>query len=86
MSVPDPLACEAKLGLISGDVRQIRPGREYCVTVAGIRLRFRCEEDTAMVHVYAQQRLVARVGIDRFGNQLSAVSIRAFLQQNSPLS
>ena len=73
-------------GPISGDVRQIRPGREYLVTVAGIRLRFRSEEDTAMVHVYSQQRLVARIGIDRFDGILDAVSICAFLRQNSSLS
>ncbi|ART70682.1 hypothetical protein BTO20_20970 [Mycobacterium dioxanotrophicus] len=68
---------------MSGDIRQIRPGREYRVTVAGIGLRFRCEEDTAMVHVYAQQRLVARVGIDRFGGILDAAGIRKYLQQRS---
>lgn len=39
-----------------------------------------------MVHVYSQQRLVARIGIDRFDGILDAVSICAFLRQNSSLS
>ncbi|TLH64246.1 hypothetical protein [Mycolicibacterium aubagnense] len=61
------------------NIKMIRRGREYRVTVADVSLRFAADADKQLVWVHSQQRLIGGFDLARFGGRLDPASIQQFI-------